>query len=73
MSLHQQLDAGSDVAAPVLKLASVWTLVGITSWAEFASFLASIYTLLLLGDFFWKKVGRAFCDRRGWFKSPKKD
>lgn len=43
---------------PALKVASVWTAVGITSWADFASMLAAFYTLLLFGEWIWKKCKR---------------
>ncbi len=54
------------IAAPVAKAATAWAVVGITSWAEFASFLAAIYTLILLGEWVWKRFGRAYAVRRGW-------
>ena len=43
------------VGEPVLKLISVWAAVGITSWADFASFLAALYSLLLIGEWMYKK------------------
>lgn len=54
------------VAAPVAKAATAWAVVGVTTWAEFASFLAAIYTLILLGEWAWKRFGRAYAVRRGW-------
>jgi len=36
------------------KIGSVWALVGITSWAEFSYFIASVYTTCLLGHWIWK-------------------
>lgn len=62
----------SEVVAPGLKIASAWAAVGITSWAEAASFVAFVYTVLLLADFFWKKIGRDFCVRRGWMKPQRR-
>lgn len=38
------------------KLTSVWAMVGITSWADFAAFMAAMYSLLLVGEFVWKKL-----------------
>lgn len=49
-----------------VKLSSVWLLVGITSWADFAAALAAIYSALLICEFVWKKVVRPFLERMGW-------
>jgi hypothetical protein len=46
------------VAAPVLKAATAWAAVGITSWADAASFLAAIYTAVLLAEWLWKRLIR---------------
>lgn len=56
----------------IARLASAWAAVGVTSWADFASFLAALYTLILLTEWLWKRVGRAFCERRGWLKPQTK-
>jgi hypothetical protein len=56
----------SVVAAPVIKVVSAWAAVGFTSWTDVAAFLAAIYSLLLIAEWVWKKVGRPFADRRGW-------
>ena len=45
----------STVGEPVLKLFSAWAVVGITSWADAASFLAACYTLILIGEWVYKK------------------
>lgn len=44
------------VATPVLKIATAWAAAGVTSWADFASALAAVYTLLLITEWVWKKV-----------------
>lgn len=62
------MENSNESAAVVFKLASVWAAVGITSWADAASALAFLYTLCLLGDFFWKRSIRAFFVRHGWIK-----
>ena len=58
------------VSAPGLKIASAWGVVGISVWVEYAQFvaaaLASIYTLILIGEWMWKKFIREFCELRGW-------
>ena len=42
----------------------------VTVWVEYAQFvaaaLASIYTLILIGEWVWKKFIREFCELRGW-------
>ena len=43
------------IAWPLAKIASAWAAVGVTSWADFASFIAAIYTTCLLGEWLWKK------------------
>ena len=58
----------TSVAAPGTKIATAWLATLFTSWADFASFLAALYTLCLLGEWFWKKLGRPFAERRGWVK-----
>ena len=60
------------VSHPEIKIASAWALVGITSWADFAAFVAAIYTLILLGEWVWKKLIRPFCESRGWLKRLKR-
>jgi hypothetical protein len=58
----------SDIAAPMLKVATVWAAIGITSWSDMAAFLAAVYSLLLLIEWLWKKVFRPFAVWRGWVK-----
>lgn len=65
-------DTQSTVTAPGVKLATAWIATLFTSWADFASFLAAVYTLLLIGDWVWKKFGRPFCENRGWVKRLKR-
>lgn len=64
MNMH--IASEQTVSAPGLKIASAWALVGITSWADFAAFLAAIYSLILIGEWVWKKFIRGFCEARGW-------
>lgn len=63
----QQQDGPVTAAA---KIGTAWAAVGITSWADAASALAFLYTLLLLCEWFWKKLARPFAERRGWLKQP---
>lgn len=55
----------------IAKIASAWAAVGITSWADAASALAFLYTLCLLGDFWWKRFLRPFLEDRGIIKQTK--
>lgn len=48
------------------KIGSVWALVGITSWADFAAMLAAIYSLLMIVDFCYKKFIRSWLIRIGF-------
>lgn len=50
------------------KIGTAWVAVGITSWADAASALAFLYTLILLAEWLWKRLLRPFCERRGWVK-----
>lgn len=61
----QQQDGMGMTAA---KIGTAWAAVGITSWADAASALAFLYTLLLIGEWVWKRAGRPFAERRGWVK-----
>lgn len=61
-------DQQSTVTAPVVKVVTAWAAVGITSWADVASILAALYTLVLLLDWVWKKFGRPFAEDRGWVR-----
>jgi hypothetical protein len=46
----------STVAAPIAKVVSAWALFGITSWSDAAAAAALVYTLLLIGEWCWKKI-----------------
>lgn len=58
-------------AVAITKGLSAWAAVGITSWSDVAAFLASIYTLALLGEWIWKHGLRDFCVSRGWIAAKK--
>lgn len=58
----------NDVAWPVAKVVSLWAAIGVTSWTDFASFVAGLYSLALLAEWFWKKIGRTLAVRWGWIK-----
>ena len=56
------------ISAPVMKAVSAWGVVAITSWADVAAMLAAIYTILLMGEWCWKKVIRPIAEARGWIR-----
>jgi hypothetical protein len=45
----------STVAAPIAKVVSAWALFGITSWSDAAAAAAFLYTMMLIGEWCWKK------------------
>ena len=57
-----------DINAPAAKVISLWAVIGITSWTEAAAFAGFIYSMLLIGEWVWKKIARPFAERRGWVK-----
>ena len=65
-------DHPTSVSAPGFKIATAWLATLFTSWADFASFLAAMYTLILISEWCWKKCGRPFCEARGWIKRQHK-
>lgn len=73
--LRQQLANDEGGVGLATRIASLWALVGITSWADFAAFVAAIYSLLLIGEWLWKRLGRPFAERHNWLarKHRRKD
>ena len=58
----------NEIEGKLVKAGTVWAAIGITSWADFASFLAALYSLLLLGEWMWKKLIKSFLISRGYIK-----
>lgn len=58
------------IGVTATKIGTAWAAVGITSWADAASALAFMYTLLLLLEWVWKRLVRPFAERRSWLKRP---
>ena len=54
-----------DLKIPALKIASVWAVIGITSWASAASFMAFIYTGWMLAEKIWSHLIRPCLVSRG--------
>jgi uncharacterized protein HemY len=65
-TLEQHTNSVIDHAG--LKVVTVWAMVGITSWADVAAFLAAVYSALLILEWLWKKFLRTFCEQRGWLR-----
>lgn len=61
-----QSEQSISVTNAVVKVASVWAAVGITSWADAASAAAFLYTCALFLHLIWKNYARPFCENRGW-------
>lgn len=66
------LEQHTSVPAPSIKIASAWAATLFTSWADVASFLAAVYTLLLILEWLWKLCGRPYAEQRGWVKRLKR-
>ena len=60
-----------EISMPVGKFVSLWAVIGITSWTEAAAFAGFVYSILLIGEWLWKRVVRKFAARRGWVKPSK--
>lgn len=63
----------NDINMPVAKVVSLWALIGVTSWADAAAFAGFAYSMLLIAEWLWKKLGRSFAVRRGWVKRKSGD
>lgn len=51
-----------------IKIATVWGAIGVTSWAEAASFLAFVLSAMALGEWLWKKLVRPILVYTGHMK-----
>lgn len=58
----------SSVSAPVSKVVSVWIAFGVTSWSDVAAIAAAFYSILLIGEWFYKRFWRDLFVRWGWVK-----
>lgn len=59
------MEHSTQVTSPVAKAISLWALIGVTSWAEAASFVAFVYSSVLLMEWLWKRIGRKLAVRYG--------
>lgn len=56
------------IASPVAKVVTVWAAVGITTWADVASFLAACYSMLLISEWLYKRVIKPVLIKKGILK-----
>lgn len=72
-------DQHAEIAAPVAKTLTMWATIaagiGVNTWAEAASFasfcaaaLGALYSLLLVAEWFWKRVWRPLAVKLGWVR-----
>lgn len=67
-------EQAATVQNQVVKVVTVWGAIGITSWTDAAAAIAFLYSLVLLLEWFWKKVFRPMGISRGWLKPlPKRE
>lgn len=53
------------------KAGAAWLSVGAVStwdWGTIAAVLAALYTVLLIVEWVWKRIGRPIAEARGWVK-----
>ena len=55
----------NDIQMPVTKVVSLWALIGVTTWTEAAAFAGFVYSLILIGEWLWKKVFRRIAESKG--------
>ena len=55
-----------EVTTGAIKAASAWGAVAITSWTDVAAALAALYSVLLIIDLWWRRIGRNWAEDRGW-------
>ena len=58
----------NDIQMPVTKVVSLWALIGVTTWTEAAAFAGFVYSLILIGEWLWKKAFRRLAERKGWIQ-----
>jgi hypothetical protein len=66
VNAFEQNTSVDHAAAKIVSVAGA-TLFGL-SVSEWAALAALIYSLLLIGEFVWKKFIRPYCEHRGWIK-----
>lgn len=68
MSDQDWVDGGT--FAVWTRVVSLWSMVGAAwaavDWARLASTTAFLYSLVLLGEWWWKRFGRPAAETLGW-------
>jgi hypothetical protein len=64
---------GNDVSVTAAQATTVSSLfllgkLGIHNWSDLANFVVTMYTLLLMADWWWRKFWRPLFERRGWLQ-----
>jgi hypothetical protein len=66
---QQAADQSTSVAHPLAKAGTALAAgFGVSSWSDAAALIAFVYTACLLLEWCWNKIGRPFCERRGWIE-----
>lgn len=68
-SMNLQQEA---IAHQGAKIGAIWATIGITSWAEAASFLAFLLSLAAVAEYLWKKAIRPLMVRYGYAEPRKR-
>ncbi len=62
----------TEIQGKIFKVGTVWGAIGVTSWAEAASFMAFIYSMALFGEWLWKKLIKPMMIKRGYIKADRR-
>lgn len=60
------MNDNTTIAHPIAKAASAVVAAGMAgySWSEIAAMLAALYTVILIGEWMWKRIVKPFILRR---------
>ena len=74
VTVAAQTHAPESIAQAVVQNAnvSVWVTVMSIPWGTVASLFAATYTLILITEWWWKKLWRPLAESRGWIKPRKR-
>ena len=74
VTVAAQTHAPESIAQAVVQNAndSVWVTVMSIPWGTVASLFAATYTLILITEWWWKKLWRPLAESRGWVKPRKR-
>lgn len=61
------MEQHTSVNHPIAKIVTAWLAgIGVSSWSDFAAMCAATYSVLLIGEWLWKRFGRPYAEARGW-------